>query len=173
MLGVGCSGFRFRIPCLGSRSRVPCPCFGFHVPNFVFRVWISCSGSRVSNFVIRVSRFEFRVLCSWLCVPRFVVRASSFLHRGTNWVSLRGFGLLTQVPGFAPGYRDTSLIRNSAPLGPYSRTWPYGGSIVAAFSHERGIPLQGRTMRGTPVVPPEWVPAVFKRSHHVRKQDLR
>ena len=56
-------------------------------------------------------------------------------------------------------YRDTSLTRNRAPLGPYCRImpralwWPYGGRTV---SHERGTPVRplcsgwgvGSTVRG-------------------------
>ena len=43
-------------------------------------------------------------------------------------------------------YRGTSLIKNSAPLGPYSRTvpralrWSWGGGAV---SYERGTPVTG------------------------------
>jgi len=50
----------------------------------------------------------------------------------------------SRPPGVAEGYRGTSLIRNSAPLGPYSRTmprtiWrPLGGGAV---SYERGTPV--------------------------------
>jgi len=46
--------------------------------------------------------------------------------------------------GAARTYRGTSLIRNRAPLGPYSRImpmallWPYGGGAV---SYERGTPV--------------------------------
>ena len=43
--------------------------------------------------------------------------------------------------------RGTSLIRNHRILGPYSRTMPRAlwGSVGrgGAFSHERGIPVQG------------------------------
>ena len=44
-------------------------------------------------------------------------------------------------------YRGTSFIRNSAPLGPFSRTtqralwWPYGGGGV---SYEQGTPVPSR-----------------------------
>ena len=47
----------------------------------------------------------------------------------------------------SPPYRGTSITRNSAPLGPYSRNvpralWrPYGGGAV---SYERGIPVRSQ-----------------------------
>ena len=55
---------------------------------------------------------------------------------------LRGASSLADCYGSR--YRGTSLIRNSLPLGPYSRTmpWPYGGlTRGGALSYERGTPV--------------------------------
>ena len=46
-------------------------------------------------------------------------------------------------------YRGTSLIRNSAPIGPYGRTmhralwWVLGGG---SLSYERGTPVENRLL---------------------------
>ena len=50
-----------------------------------------------------------------------------------------GLGFRDSISGVGT-YRGTSLIRNSAPLGPYSRTMPRALG-VSALSYERNIPV--------------------------------
>ena len=57
----------------------------------------------------------------------------------------------TRTEPYILHYRGTSLIRNSAPLGPYSRNMPraLGGG---GGSYERGTPVEGSTMNAPPAI---------------------
>ena len=46
-------------------------------------------------------------------------------------------------PRARDGYRGTSLIRNSAPLGPYSRTIPRAPVVVGGGTHHLALPHSG------------------------------
>jgi len=65
-----------------------------------------------------------------------------------SFLASSGVGVLVAIRTLACflRYRGTSLIRNSAPLGPYSRTMPLEGTLEALaggpVSYERGTPVR-------------------------------
>ena len=85
---------------------------------------------------------------SYLRLIDFVYHSTLGLRVIKKKKKVKGWGFREDSP--AHPYRGISLIRNSAPLGPYSRTmpralWKLGGGAV---SYERGTPAPDRLCLG-------------------------